>query len=98
MRQILRTLRRHRWPLLILCLDLFLLLLLGSAVVYKAFWIDEELFVAVDAGDIQKVKELLKKGANPNIEWEDGSTPLQDAKRRGNPEIIRLLQEAGAKE
>ncbi len=55
------------------------------------------LFDAVEHQKIGAVQELLKLGANPNQRTVSGNTPMQAARGRGNPEIIRLLQEAGAK-
>jgi ankyrin repeat protein len=47
-------------------------------------------------GDAERVKELLKKGANPNIKNEKGRTPLHAAAYKGHVEVARLLLEHGA--
>jgi ankyrin repeat protein len=38
-----------------------------------------DLHIAALAGDAERVKELLKKGADPNIQNEYGRTPLHKA-------------------
>ncbi|RPD38623.1 ankyrin repeat domain-containing protein [Chitinophaga barathri] len=46
---------------------------------------------------IAVVKMLIAAGANVNIADKDGVTPLTHARHKGQKEIIRLLEEAGAK-
>jgi len=58
--------------------------------------LDEELFDAVEEGDIAKVKSLLKRGANVNAGNKDGLTPLHFAAIMGHVELVRLLLENGA--
>ncbi len=47
-------------------------------------------------GDLERVKELLKKGADPNIKNYEGWTPLHIAASKGHVDIARLLLEHGA--
>ncbi|OGP52762.1 MAG: hypothetical protein A2Y65_03625 [Deltaproteobacteria bacterium RBG_13_52_11] len=68
--------------------------LLGT-VVYSA-GISDELFSAVEKNDIQKVKELIAKGADVNVKEEHGNTPLIKAASRGYTEIAELLIAKGA--
>ncbi len=55
------------------------------------------LFDAVDHGQPGAVQTLLKLGANPNQKTVSGNTPLQAARSKGNTEILRMLQQAGAR-
>ena len=48
-------------------------------------------------GSIQAVKLLLEAGADPNIKCYNGKTVLEIAQGMKNAEMIKLLQEAGAK-
>lgn len=43
------------------------------------------------------VRLLLAAGANPNLANGQGVTPLAHARRRGQDEVIRLLEAAGAR-
>ena len=54
------------------------------------------LHVAVKEGDIEVVKHLLDKGADPNIQGAFGETPLHVAVDRGYENIVKLLLEKGA--
>lgn len=63
------------------------------------------LLQAVGAGQTEMVRLLIRRGANVNKGerfWSDGNgwpvyqTPLQVAERRGHPEIVALLRQAGA--
>ncbi len=68
--------------------------------------LNAELFHAIGRGDAEAVDDLLGRGANPNaetgratpveVEGNWASTPLMDAVRRSDVEIVRLLLEAGA--
>jgi len=42
-----------------------------------------ELYDAAYEGDAERVRELLKKGANPNVQSKYGETPLHIAARDG---------------
>lgn len=53
---------------------------------------------AVIKNDIDTVKRFIQAGANLNIKDKDGRTPLMYAIREDNEEIVKLLEEAGAKE
>jgi ankyrin repeat protein len=55
-----------------------------------------ELHYASNEGDIQKVKNLIKAGADVNIKDKDGWTPLHFAAQAQNASIVLLLIEAGA--
>ena len=52
-----------------------------------------ELFEAVKNGDIEHVERLLKAGADPNIQNEDGVTPLHCS---NSSKITQFLREARA--
>jgi len=58
--------------------------------------LDEELFEAVKKGDIDKVRELLRRGASVKARNEYGGTPLHYAALRGHVDVARLLLERGA--
>jgi ankyrin repeat protein len=51
---------------------------------------------AAFAGDVERVKELLKKGADPNTKDKKGRTPLHAAAYKGHVEVVKLLLEHGA--
>ena len=54
------------------------------------------LMLATLAGQVETVRSLLGRGANPNIADNDGKTPLQVAKAGNFEEITQLLEVAGA--
>ena len=56
---------------------------------------DARLLAAVQAGQLDAVKELLKKGANPNADY--GISLLSIAIGAGNPEMLEVLLKAGTK-
>ncbi|MCC6004418.1 MAG: ankyrin repeat domain-containing protein [Thermofilum sp.] len=68
--------------------------------------LDEELFKAVENGDIARVKELLKKGANVNAKTWENSSPLhvalarvgymEESMRKRMVDIVKILVESGA--
>jgi hypothetical protein len=58
--------------------------------------LDEELFEAVKSGDAARVKELLRRGANPNARDEYGLCPLHYAPWNRRAEVARVLLEHGA--
>ena len=53
----------------------------------------EEIFDAIENNDFPKLKELLEKGADPNIQNQCGKTPLHLLK---NIKQTKLLLESGA--
>ncbi len=53
------------------------------------------LSTVINKGDYGSVALLLKK-ADPNLPDTDGTTPLQHAIRRNNPELVELLLNSGA--
>ncbi|MDT7870811.1 MAG: ankyrin repeat domain-containing protein, partial [Thermoproteus sp.] len=57
-------------------------------------WTD--LHSAAFVGDAERVRELLKKGADPNVRDESGDTPLHKAADEGRVDVVRLLLERGA--
>jgi cytohesin len=57
-------------------------------------WTD--LHSAASAGDVERVRELLKKGANPNVRDEFGYTPLHWAAYEGHVDVVKLLLKHGA--
>jgi hypothetical protein len=57
-------------------------------------WTD--LHKAALVGNAERVKELLKKGANPNVQDEYGWTPLHEAALLGRVDVVKLLLEHGA--
>jgi len=57
-------------------------------------WTD--LHSAAFEGDAERVRELLKKGADPNTQDKYGWTPLHDAAREGRVDVVKLLLEHGA--
>ena len=57
-------------------------------------WTD--LHSAALVGYAERVKELLKKGADPNTQAKDGETPLHIAASMGHVDIVKLLLEHGA--
>jgi cytohesin len=60
---------------------------------YYMSWSD--LHSAASAGDAERVRELLKKGADPNAKNERGWTPLHLAAFWGRVDVVKLLLEHG---
>ncbi|MDO8435173.1 MAG: ankyrin repeat domain-containing protein [bacterium] len=58
--------------------------------------VDQQLFDAVDKGDLAAVQAAVVAGANVDAEGETGMTPLSEAANDGNLEIVEFLVEKGA--
>lgn len=58
--------------------------------------VDHQLFLAVYAGDVGRVRALLKAGADVNARTGDGKTPLMLGAILGHVAVVRALIEAGA--
>ena len=56
-----------------------------------------QLYKAAKDGNLRKVKQCLKNGADPNIPNYQGLTPLHQAAYWGEIEIVKELLKAGAK-
>lgn len=52
----------------------------------------EELFEATRAGNLDRVKELIESGANPNAKDSSGYTPVDYARGHGFHEIQKFLK------
>ncbi|MCI0523739.1 MAG: ankyrin repeat domain-containing protein [Acidobacteria bacterium] len=61
-----------------------------------AQYVNDELIVAARKSNVQAVKELLAKGADPNAKTQYGATPLFFACDRGSLEIVQMLVNRGA--
>lgn len=55
------------------------------------------LIMAVQGEHLDVVRMLLDNGADPNASNRQGQSPLQFASQAGNPQLIELLQEYGAR-
>ena len=55
-----------------------------------------DLHFVASAGDVERVRELLKKGVDPNAKNEYGWTPLHEAAFEGRVDIVASLLEHGA--
>jgi len=58
--------------------------------------VNSSMWNAVKKGDADKVKVLIKQGADINAQDEDGDTPLMIASYYGQLEVVRALLNAGA--
>lgn len=82
-----------------LAISTFILLLFASLTLDKAFaqtTQTKSLHQATVSGDIERVKELLTKGADINLKNRQGWTPLHAAVWNQKQEIAKLLIEKGA--
>lgn len=61
--------------------------------------ISEEVFEAVEKGDVKRMQTLIKRGADVNVRTEDkeGDTPLILAIDKGNAQMVKLLLQNGAR-
>ncbi len=57
--------------------------------------VEKDLLNAAAVGDTRTLRELLKKGVDPNAEWE-GKSPLHLAASKGFKDIVELLISSGA--
>lgn len=71
------------------------LLLLG-VIIYKVHYLDEGLTAAAANGETREALRLLRLGANPDAVFEDGSTALLGAARRGDVQLVKALLTRGA--
>lgn len=53
--------------------------------------LNKELIIAAECGDIEKVKSLLKQGADVNFVDDYGNTPLIIASQKGRSKVVQLL-------
>ena len=58
--------------------------------------VNDDLIVAARKSNVEAVKDLLAKGADPNAKSPYGATPLFFACDRGSLEIVKILVERGA--
>lgn len=75
---------------------LILALLSLSALGQNSPGLNDELIAAARKSNVEAVKSLLAKGADPNAKTQYGATPIFFACDRGNAEIVKLLLDAGA--
>lgn len=57
---------------------------------------ETDLLEACGRGDIKGAKELIERGAHPNVRDPDGRTPLTEAVWNSNADLVRLLLDRGA--
>ncbi|WP_353286446.1 ankyrin repeat domain-containing protein [Wolbachia endosymbiont (group A) of Crataerina pallida] len=62
----------------------------------KQLDLDKELLIAAEKGDLEKVRESIRRGANVNIQDRQGWTPLFWAIQKNNFNIIELLLDNSA--
>lgn len=63
---------------------------------FKFHFFAPPIFRAARNGDIERLKNLLAKGAKVDVRERDGLTPLMVASLRGNSAVIELLIQHGA--
>lgn len=59
--------------------------------------IDQDLIRASRSGDMNRVVTLIRQGADLNAIDQEGWTPYLAASAEGNWQVMKLLQEMGAK-
>jgi len=89
---------RLRGPAASLLAVLSIVTVLFGCYLHQVYWLDEPLWGAAYSGDTVQVRTLLAAGADPNAQWEDGSTAMAAARRSGNLEIVAILKRAGGHE
>ncbi|WP_425385309.1 ankyrin repeat domain-containing protein [Wolbachia endosymbiont (group B) of Schoenobius gigantella] len=62
----------------------------------KQLNLDKELLIAAEKGDLEKVRESIRRGANVNIQDRQGWTPLFWAIQKNNFNIVELLLDNNA--
>ena len=60
--------------------------------------INDKLLLAIFRGSLDDVKILIEQGANVNEKDQNGNSPLDIAKYRGQSEIVEFLNKLGARE
>lgn len=60
----------------------------------KYYIVATPLYYAAFLGHVDLVRMLIKNGADPNIAYVSGETPLSIAKERGHTSIVSLLEQA----
>src|SRR5262245_48464482 len=73
-----------------------LLFLLCAALAHTEENLNEQLLEAARTGNLQRVQELLNKGADIQTKNKYGTTPLFFAAAKGHLEVARFLLEKGA--
>lgn len=58
-------------------------------------WIENENF-NVHLGNTSEIRKLVEEGANVNIKYEDGETPLSLAVLSDKNEIVKIILDKGA--
>jgi hypothetical protein len=84
--------RTWRWPIFFATVLLYGVLLVWTAHVRRVLF-SESLWSAAREGDMEEARKLLSWGADPNCALEFG-TPLEEAKKSGNKEMVKLLEKA----
>jgi hypothetical protein len=64
--------------------------------IYRGLPLNEQLFNAVEKGDLQMTEVFIRKGANVNFKNNWGFTPLGRAAENGWVDIAEILVESGA--
>jgi len=89
---------KHLRPILILVLLTMLVMLVATAYsIRQQFFLNEPMASAASQGDIDRVRELLDRGASPDSWGPDFvSTALISAADRGHADVVELLLSKGA--
>ncbi|MCS7244590.1 MAG: ankyrin repeat domain-containing protein [candidate division WOR-3 bacterium] len=69
-----------------------IIVILGCNQIYKNSY-SQELIVSTSKGELSKVKDLIKKGADINSKNEYGKTPLHIAVENNYEDIVKVLLE-----
>jgi ankyrin repeat protein len=59
--------------------------------------LDQALVSALRAGNMVALRAAIARGANVNLRDEQGRTPIQIARERGDTAALRALEAAGAR-